>query len=30
MLAHTDGSVPNILLEVPSLAEYDLGWLIYF
>lgn len=30
VLAHTDGSVPNILLEVPSLAEYDLGWLIYF
>lgn len=30
VLAHTDGNVPNILLEVPSLSEYDLGWLIYF
>ena len=30
VLAHTDGRVPNILLEVPSLSEYDLGWLIYF
>ncbi len=30
VLAHTDGGVPNILLEVPSLGEYDLGWLIYF
>lgn len=30
VLAHTDGGVPNILLEVPSLGEYDLGCLIYF
>ena len=30
VLAHTDGNVPNILLEVPGLSEYDLGWLIYF
>ena len=30
ILAHTDGGVPNIILEVPSLSEYDLGWLIYF
>ena len=30
VLAHTDGDVPNILLEVPGLSEYDLGWLIYF
>lgn len=30
VLAHTDGDVPNILLEVPSLSEYDLGSLIYF
>ena len=30
VLAHTDGNVPNILLEVPSLGEYDLGYLIYF
>ena len=30
ILAHTDGGVPNILLEVDSLAEHDLGYLIYF
>ena len=29
-LAHNDGGVPNILLEVESLGEYDLGYLIYF
>ena len=30
VLAHTDGGVPNILLEVDSLSERDLGGLIYF
>ena len=30
VLAHTDGGVPNILLELDSLSEYDLGGLIYF
>ncbi len=30
ILAHTDGGVPNIVLEVESLAEADLGYLIYF
>ena len=30
VLAHTDGNVPNIVLETPSLGEYDLGYLIYF
>ena len=30
ILAHTDGDVPNIVLETPSLNEYDLGYLIYF
>ena len=30
ILAHTDGGVPNILLEVDSLGEKDLGYLIYF
>ncbi len=30
ILAHTDGGVPNIVLEVDSLCEYDLGYLIYF
>lgn len=30
ILAHTDGGVPNIVLEVDSLKEFDLGYLIYF
>ena len=30
ILAHTDGGVPNIILEVDSLCEKDLGYLIYF
>lgn len=30
ILAHTDGGVPNIVLEVESLKEFDLGYLIYF
>lgn len=30
ILAHTDGGVPVIVLEVDSLAEKDLGYLIYF
>ena len=30
ILAHTDGNVPNIVLETPSLNEYDMGYLIYF
>lgn len=30
VLAHTDGDVPNIILEVDSMNEYDLGMLIYF
>ncbi len=30
ILAHTDGGVPNIILEVDSLSEHDLGYLIYF
>ncbi len=25
VLAHTDGGVPNIVLEVPRLSEYDFG-----
>ncbi|MDO4461323.1 MAG: glucose-6-phosphate isomerase [Bacteroidia bacterium] len=29
-LAHTDGGVPNIHVEVPTLDEYNLGQLIYF
>lgn len=30
ILAHTDGGVPNIILEVESLKEFDFGYLIYF
>ncbi len=30
VLAHTEGGVPNILLEVPDSSEDSLGYLIYF
>lgn len=30
MIAHVDGGVPNIRVEVPQLNEYYLGQLIYF
>lgn len=30
LLAHTDGGVPNLLLEVDSMDAYNLGWLLYF
>ncbi len=30
LLAHVDGGVPNIHLEIPALNEYYLGALIYF
>lgn len=30
VLAHTDGNVPNIILEVDKMDEYNLGYLIYF
>ena len=30
MLAHVDGGVPNMLIELPKLNEYYLGQLIYF
>jgi len=30
LLAHVDGGVPNILVEVPALNEYHMGALIYF
>lgn len=30
MIAHVDGGVPNIRIEVPQLNEYYLGQLIYF
>ncbi len=30
ILAHNDGGVPNIVLEVESLSAHDVGYLIYF
>lgn len=30
LLAHTDGGVPNLILNIPELNEYYLGKLIYF
>ena len=30
MLAHVEGGVPNIRIEIPEIAEYSLGALIYF
>ena len=30
VLAHTDGKVPNIVLNVPEVSEEELGYLIFF
>ena len=30
VLAHCDGGVPNIILEVPEMNEYEFGYLAYF
>ena len=30
ILAHVSGGVPNIVLEMPALNEYELGYLVYF
>lgn len=30
MLAHTDGGVPNLIVELPQLDEYTFGYLVYF
>ena len=30
LIAHVDGGVPNILIEIPKLNEYYIGQLIYF
>ena len=30
LLAHKDGNVPNLVIEIPELNEYYLGKLIYF
>ncbi|WP_449355569.1 glucose-6-phosphate isomerase [Virgibacillus natechei] len=30
LLAHTDGGVPNLIVEVPELDAYTFGYLVYF
>jgi glucose-6-phosphate isomerase len=30
VIAHTEGGTPNMILEVPEISEYELGYLIYF
>jgi glucose-6-phosphate isomerase len=30
ILAHTDGGVPNIVLEIPEINEYEFGYMVYF
>ena len=30
ILAHTDGGVPEVLIEVDDLTAYNVGYLIYF
>ncbi|MFC0271030.1 glucose-6-phosphate isomerase [Metabacillus herbersteinensis] len=30
MLAHTDGGVPNLVLNIPEMNEYTFGYLVYF
>ncbi|MFA1822511.1 glucose-6-phosphate isomerase [Virgibacillus oceani] len=30
MLAHTDGDVPNLIIDIPKLEAYTFGYLVYF
>ena len=30
LIAHTDGSVPNLLIKLPKIDEYNFGYLVYF
>ena len=30
VLAHVDGGVPNVVLELPQMNEYEFGYLVYF
>lgn len=30
LLAHTDGGVPNLVVQVPELSAYTFGYLVYF
>ena len=29
-MAHNDGGVPNLILQVPELSEYHFGAMVYF
>ncbi|PAT02686.1 glucose-6-phosphate isomerase [Candidatus Izimaplasma bacterium ZiA1] len=30
LLAHTEGGVPNIIINIPEISEYSFGYLVYF
>jgi len=30
LLAHTDGGVPNVILNIPEISPYSFGYLVYF
>lgn len=30
ILAHNDGGVPNLVIELPSAGEYEFGYMVYF
>ncbi len=30
LLAHVDGGVPNVCIEIPEMSEYEFGYLVYF
>lgn len=30
LLAHHDGGVPNIVINIPDRSEYSFGYLVYF
>ncbi len=30
LLAHSDGGVPNLIVNIPELNEYTFGYLVYF
>ncbi len=30
ILAHNDGGVPNLIINIPNLDEYNFGYLVYF
>ncbi len=30
VMAHTDGGVPNVVLSIPEISEFEIGYLLYF